>query len=514
MIKSFRHIIKSILGVQSIIVLFLLATSFLSHAQHHWDAMIEKNLKDIIWQHKEFVSIPNLPDNEDLMLKNMNWVSNHYKTLGFKTSFLKSSTLPLLLLEKEYNPEFRTVLFYFHIDGQPVDANNWDQEDPFIPTLKRPDGQGQWETLSWDALNKNLNDEWRIFARAAADDKAPIIMLLNALKFLKSENIEPSFNLKIIFDPQEEYGSDAFLSTLNQYKKRYAADAMIIMDGPAHESNKPTLTFGCRGIATCTITTYGAKLPQHSGHYGNYVPNPVFSLSSILGSMKDDNGKVLIKDFYSGITISAEDQKILNNVPDNTKALNTRLGIAKAETIGNTYQEALQYPSLNVRQIETSWKGVKPKTVIPEIAMANIDVRLVVETDGKAQLDKVKNHIKDLGYTILDRDPTDKERLNNSKLVKFTRSNGVNAFRTDLNSNLGTALRNSLTNVFGEAPISIRTMGGTVPIISAVKTLDIPAIIVPMVNMDNNQHSPNENIRIGNIREGIKMCIAILQTRI
>jgi acetylornithine deacetylase/succinyl-diaminopimelate desuccinylase-like protein len=483
------------------------------HSQTNWDAMIQDHLKDIVKQHKEFVSIPNLPENEELMLKNMNWVVDHYKALDFKTSFLESPTLPLLLLEKEYNPDYKTVLFYFHIDGQPVDPTKWDQDDPFKPVLKRADGKGNWKTLNWDAINQNIDDEWRIFARAAADDKAPIVMLLNALKFLKAENIKPSFNIKIVFDPEEEYGSDAFLSTLNTYKARYASDAMIIMDGPAHESNKPTLTFGCRGIATCTITTYGAKLPQHSGHYGNYVPNPVFSLSSILSSMKDEHGRVLIKDFYSGINITPEEQTILNNVPDNTKALNKRLGLAQAEHVGGNYQEALQYPSLNVRQIETSWKGDKPKTVIPEVAMANIDVRLVVETDGKTQLDKVQRHIEYLGYKVLDRDPTDEERLNFPKIVKFTRSNGVNAFRTDLNSNLGTALRNSLTTVFNETPISIRTMGGTVPIISAIKTLDIPAIIVPIVNMENNQHNPNENIRIGNIREGIKMCIAILQTR-
>ena len=497
-----------------VLLFTFLCASILMHSQNNWDVIIQDNLKDIIKQHKEFVSIPNLPEDKALMLENMNWVSEHYKALDFKASLLESSTLPLLLLEKEYHPDYKTVLFYFHIDGQPVDASSWDQEDPFKPVLKRADSKGNWETLNWDAINKNIDDEWHIFARAAADDKAPIVMLLNALKFLKAENINPKFNIKIIFDPEEEYGSDAFLSTINTYKERYAADAMIIMDGPAHESNKPTLTFGCRGIATCTITTYGAKLPQHSGHYGNYVPNPIFSLSSILSSMKDEHGRVLVDNFYTGIQLTSEEQDILNSVPDNKETLNNRLGIAHAEHVGANYQEALQYPSLNVRQIETSWKGDKPKTVIPEIAMANIDVRLVVETDGKAQLDKIKLHIEKLGYMVLDRDPTNEERLKHSKIVKFTRSNGVNAFRTDLNSNLGTTLRKSLTDVFGELPISIRTMGGTVPIISAVKTLDIPAIIVPMVNMDNNQHSPNENIRIGNIREGIKTCIAILQTNI
>jgi len=500
--------------MKSKITLLFLLTSFFTLAQHNWDNIIQDNLKDIILQHKKFVSIPNLPDNKELMLKNINWVAENYKTLGFKANLLESSTLPLLLLEKEYDPNNKTVLFYFHIDGQPVDSKKWDQEDAFIPVLKNRNDQGTWEILNWDAINKNIDDEWRIFARAAADDKAPITMLFNALKFLKAKNIDPKINIKIVFDPEEEYGSKAFLSTLDKYKERYSADAMIIMDGPAHESNKPTLTFGCRGIATCTITTYGAKLPQHSGHYGNYVPNPVFSLSRILSSMKDENGNVLIEDFYSGINFTTEEQQILNNVPDNKEALNKRLGIAEAEHVGNSYQEALQFPSLNVRQIETSWKGDKPKTVIPEIAMANIDVRLVVETDGKAQLDKIHSHIERLGYKVLDRDPTDEERLSYSKIVKFTRSNGVNAFRTDLNSNLGTTLRKSLTHFFKEEPISIRTMGGTVPIISAIKTLDIPAIIVPMVNMDNNQHSPNENIRIGNIRQGIKMCIAVLQTSI
>ncbi|WP_438963339.1 M20/M25/M40 family metallo-hydrolase [Winogradskyella sp.] len=488
--------------------------NFSVNSQTNWDELIDEHLKEIIKEHKDFVSIPNLPENKNRMLKNINWVADNYKTLGFKVSLLESSSLPLLLLEKEYNPEFSTVLFYFHIDGQPVDANNWDQKDPFIPVLKSRDEKGNWKTLNWDAINQRIDNEWRIFARAAADDKGPIVMLLNALKFLNTEGITPKFNIKIVFDPEEEYGSNAFLSTIETYKERYAADAMIIMDGPAHESNKPTLTFGCRGIATCTITTYGAKLSQHSGHYGNYVPNPVFSLSSILSSMKDETGKVLIKDFYSGIYFSSEEQQILNNVPDDTKVLNNRLGIKQPEKVGNNYQEALQYPSLNVRQIETSWKGNKPKTVIPEIAMANIDVRLVAETDGKVQLDKVKSHIENLGYTVLDRDPTDEERLKYSKIVKFTRSNGVNAFRTNLNSKLGTTLRENLTKIFGEVPISIRTMGGTVPIISAVKTLDVPAIIVPTVNMDNNQHSPNENIRIGNIREGIKSCIAILQSKI
>jgi acetylornithine deacetylase/succinyl-diaminopimelate desuccinylase-like protein len=481
-------------------------------AQHNREEQIDRKLAAIISEHKEFLSIPNLPENRELMIQNIDWVKKKFEELGFQASLLSSSTLPLLFLQKQYNPDYKTVLFYFHIDGQPVDPAAWDQDDPFIPVLKKPNPQGGWEKLDWTAINSEINDEWRIFARAAADDKAPITMFLNALRLLRSNDQAPRVNIKIIFDPEEEYGSKAFLSTLEAYRGIYRADAMVIMDGPAHETNKPTLVFGCRGIATCRITTYGAKLPQHSGHYGNYVPNPVFSLSSILSSMKDSEGRVLIEHYYDGIALSAEDQQILMAVPDNRAGLNERLEIAKAEGVGSTYQEALQYPSLNVRQLETSWQGALPKTVIPKYARADLDVRLVAETDGEVQLEKIKDHIIKLGYRVIDHEPTTEERLKHSKLVRFETHPGVNAFRTDLNSQLGRALRQSISDTFGEEPISIRTMGGTVPIVSAIDLLGVEAIIVPTVNMDNNQHSPNENIRIGNLQTGIRTCMAILQT--
>lgn len=483
-----------------------------SLAAQNWNASIDDKMHSVLMKHKELVTIPNLPANKELMFENITWVKNEFKKVGFTLTNLPSSTLPVLLAEKEVDKNLKTLLFYFHLDGQPVNPKNWNQEDPFKPVLKAQNEKGHWETLDWQELNHSINDDWRIFARAAADDKAPIIMLLSALELLKESFAQPKFNIKIIFDLEEEYSSHGFLSTLDQYKEKYNADYMIIMDGPAHSSNQPTLTFGCRGIATCSITTYGSKLPQHSGHYGNYVPNPVFRLSQLLTTMKDENGKVLIDGYYDGISFNKEVTKILKSVPDDEKSIKKQLNIYDSEKVGKTYQESLQYPSLNIRQIGTSWKGEKLKTIIPETATASIDVRLVLETDGEKQLEKIKKHIKKQGFYVIDRDPTDEERLKYPKIAKFLGKPSVNAFRTDLQSDFGKKLRTSLSNAFGKDPVSIRTMGGTVPIIPAVNKLNIPAIIVPMVNMDNNQHNPNENIRIGNIRQGIKICLAILNT--
>jgi acetylornithine deacetylase/succinyl-diaminopimelate desuccinylase-like protein len=479
------------------------------------DTYINDNFKNTLLLHKKLVSIPNLPQNKESMIENIDWVANQYNMLDFKTTILPTSTIPILIAEKIFDPKLKTVLFYFHIDGQPVNPVSWNQKDPFTPVLKEIDKNGVWKTIDWKKLDEGIYDEWRIFARAAADDKAPIIMLLEALRILKVKKNTPKFNVKVIFDPEEEYSSKALLSTLDKYKEHYASDFFIVMDGPAHNSNKPTVTFGCRGITTCSITTFGSKLPQHSGHYGNYVPNPVFNLANLLSSMKDEHGKVLIKDYYKGIEIDVEATSLLERVPFNADELNNKLGIQTSEKVGGNYQESLQYPSLNVRQIGTSWKGKGLKTVIPEYATANIDVRLVPETDGKLQLQKIKKHIEQQGYYVLDRDPTNEERQEYSKIVKFIASSRVvNSFRTSPDSDFGKKIRTNLEKKFGFDPIVIRLMGGTVPIVPLIKELNVPTLIVPMVNMDNNQHSPNENIRIGNIRQGIKTCLAILNTKL
>ena len=498
--------------IKILLLYFSIFLPGINYAQFNIDEYIDQNLGNILSQHKELVSIPNLPENKDLMHKNINWVTDQYNQLDFETKLLPSSTLPILLAQKIFNPKFKTVLFYFHIDGQPVNPEAWNQSDPFTPVLKEKDSNGDWQIIEWNQLDETIDDEWRIFARAAADDKAPIIMLLSALQVLKAQNEIPEFNIKIIFDPEEEYGSQALLSTIESYKDYYASDYFIVMDGPAHTSNKPTVTFGCRGITFCSITTFGSKLPQHSGHFGNYVPNPVFDLARLLSTMKDEDGRVLVKDFYQGIKIPEDDLALLNSIPFNVSDFNKHLGIHSAEMVGDNYQQSLQYPSLNVRQIGTSWQGKGLKTVIPEYATAHIDVRLVPETDKVLQLQKIKNHIEQQGYYVIDREPIEEERMTHPKIVKFVTTPGVNAFRTDPHSHFGRLITQNLASDFGEEPIKIRIMGGTVPIVPLINSLDVPTIIVPMVNMDNNQHSPNENIRIGNIRQGIKMCLSILST--
>jgi acetylornithine deacetylase/succinyl-diaminopimelate desuccinylase-like protein len=200
----------------------------------------------------------------------------------------------------------------------------------------------------------------------------------------------------------------------------------------------------------------------------------------------------------------------LAQVPDDEKLIRHNLGIAITDKVAPTYQEALQYPSLNIRGMSSAWVGSKVRTIIPDAAVANLDIRTVKESDPQRLVDLVIQHIEAQGYHICAQEPTGEERETFGKLISLHAEISYGAFRTDFDENVSIWLDQALTRMFGQSPVKIRTSGGSIPIAPFVQTLGIPAVTVPIVNRDNNQHSPNENIRIGNYLEGISTYLAIL----
>ena len=335
-------------------------------------------------------------------------------------------------------------------------------------------------------------------------------MFLAAIDALQKIGKQPNYNLKVILDYEEEMGSPNLPKAVEENRILLAADDLVIFDGPMHRLNKPTLSFGARGISTVQLTTYGPIVPQHSGHFGNYIPNPAFKLSKILASLKDDQGKVVVPGFYDGIFLDEKTKAVLAKTPHNEKELQELLQIGAFDQVGPNYQEAIQYPSLNVRGMQSGWINEKVRTIIPAWARAEIDVRLVKESDPLRLHRLIKKHIEGLGYLVLDREPTREERLSHDKIATYTYEVSYQSFRTGVNSDIGAWLGKALFRAFGEEPIRVRMSGGSIPISPFVNSLNIPAVGVPTVNRDNNQHSPNENLRLGNYRDGIKTILAIL----
>ena len=475
------------------------------------DGQIKTHVKNTIEDLREFIAIPNDALEKADINRNITWLTKEFNQRGFNSSVLPTDELPLFFAARPMEDEKPTILFYMHFDGQSVDPSKWDQSNPYEVVLKSPDGEN-WKSESFEQLAEDINYDWRLFGRSTSDDKGPIVMFLNSLDLLASNNVEIPFNIKVILDGQEEKGSDPLPKAVKNYRELLEADFLLIADGPVHPSNKPTIVYGCRGITTMSITTYGPYKPQHSGHYGNYAPNPGFQLSQLLASMKDPDGRVTIKGYYDGISLDDDTRAVLKSVPDDPQAIHSHLAIKNPEKVGAFYQEALQYPSLNIRGLGSGWIGDEARTIVPGSATAELDLRLVPESDGERLKALVKDHVKAQGFYITDSEPSKEVRMQHNKVAKITEEGVTDAFRTDLANPYGNHLSAVLQSAFNKDVVKIRIAGGTVPIAPFVNELNIPAFLIPMVNPDNNQHSPNENLRIGQIAYGLKTFYSLLST--
>ncbi len=472
---------------------------------------VRANGKRILAELTEFLSIPNPTTDPENLRLNARHLRTMLQSRGFVTELLETAGNPLVFAEKMTPGASRTILFYFHYDGQPVDPEAWKQADPFEPVLRDgPLAEGGAVVSGWTGL-ETFNDDWRLYARSASDDKAPIVGLCAALDALDALGTNATSNMRIILDGEEEIGSPNLASAVEKYHTKFEADIMMILDGPSHPSGRPTLNFGARGIVSLDVTVFGAKVDLHSGHYGNWAPNPAIQLTRLLASMKDEHGRVLVKGFYDDVPpLSDEVRQVLDAVPDDLEALKKLFGISHPDRVGSSLQEAIQFPSLNLRGLLSAYVGAEARTIIPAKARASIDLRLVKETSGESMIAKIRSHTESQGFHLVDHEPDDATRRRYRKIARIHVEEFMEAYRTELDHPISMATTQALERVWGETPVRIRTSGGSVPTAPFIRMLGFPAISVPTVNFDNNQHSADENLRLGHFWKSIVTFAALL----
>lgn len=475
------------------------------------DAWVRANQRAIVRELVDLLKIPNVAADRENIRKNAALLKDMFARRGFTSEILETPGNPLVWAELTAPGAKQTLLLYAHYDGQPVNPKGWRQPTPFTPLLRDGRLEDGAADLGDPAARQSFEPNQRIYARSASDDKSPIVAILAAVDALESVGATPTSNLRVILDGEEEAGSPSLVPAIATYRDRLAADAMLILDGPVHPSERPTVVYGARGNVTVQLTVVGPKFPLHSGHYGNWAPNPAMRLAELLGTMKEDDGRVLIAGFYDGIPQpTPEERKILDAVPDDPAALLKLFGLAEPERPGLTLQEALQLPSLNVRGLSSAFVGGQARTIIPAEAIADIDLRLVKETPARRQVALLIAHIRKQGWHVVTSDPDDETRAKYPRIVKVTtRGDGTEAYRTSPLLPISRQLVRTLTTTFGQPPVEIRTMGGTVPIAQFIDALGFPVLGLPLVNFDNNQHGENENLRIGHFFRGITTLAAV-----
>jgi len=469
----------------------------------------------IIRELSEFLAIPNIASDTPNIQKNAARLVEMLEARGIETHLLPISGRGPVVFGKLISAEAkRTVIFYAHYDGQPVDPAAWTDGKPFEPVLRDDAIEAGGKRIPFPENNGKhraiYNDNWRIYARSSSDDKSPIVALLGAIDALRAKKIPLGVNLKLILEGEEEAGSTNLQRTLELHKNLLGADLLITADGPVHQSGRQLIFFGNRGEIDMDITVYGPVRALHSGHYGNWAPNPAMELSRLLASMKDVDGRVLIDGYYDDVTpLGDVEKKALMEMPANDADLERELGIAKPEGGGKKLVELIQEPSLNIRGLRSAYVGERSQNVVPDMAEASLDARLVKGENPQKKFEQIAEFIRKQGYYIIDREPTMEERRSHPLIARVVYGGGYRATRTPMDLPVSKALVQVVQAATGNITVVAPTLGGSVPMY-IFEDLGLPWIGVPIVNYDNHQHSSDENLRLGHFWRGMEIYGAIL----
>jgi acetylornithine deacetylase/succinyl-diaminopimelate desuccinylase-like protein len=470
---------------------------------------------------EEFVrllSIPNVASDRENIRRNAARIVEMMTARGLAPRLLEagdSNVPPAVFGEWKTPGATRTIVFYAHYDGQPTDPAKWTGTRPWEPTLRDAPFETGGRILSLPAANETINPEWRLYARSSSDDKAGVMSILTAFDALKAKGIAPTVNLKFFFEGEEEAGSPHITEIMSRYRELLASDAWIICDGPVHQSGRKQVVFGVRGDTNVDVTVYGAKRPLHSGHYGNWAPNPAMLLVKLLSSMKDDAGRVLVQGWYDDVEPLGEaERRAIAEAPAYDEQLKKELGIARAEGGGKSLLDLINQPSLNINGIASAEVGTLSRNVIPTTATAALDLRLVRGNDFQRQVERLITHIRRQGFYVVERDPTDAERAAHPLIAKVThRPGGYNAERTPMDLPVSLSVVEAVQSTSEQKIVRMPTLGGSLPLSLIRETLNVPTITVPVANYDNNQHAENENIRLQNLWDGIETYAALMTMR-
>jgi acetylornithine deacetylase/succinyl-diaminopimelate desuccinylase-like protein len=495
--------------------LLLFLTCWISAAaQSHVRGYRRAHERQILDEFTRLLAIPNIASDTPNIRRNAQFILEIMQRRGLNPRLLETKSKdspPAIYGEWKVPGATRSVVFYAHYDGQPVDPKQWSASPPFEPTWRSAAAESGGKVVQLPASGA-INPEWRLYARSASDDKAGVMALLTAFDALRAQKTVPAFNLKFIFDGEEEAGSPHLGEIIDLNKDLLAADAWIICDGPVHQSGRKQVVFGVRGDVNVDVTVYGAKRPLHSGHYGNWAPNPAMLLAQLLATMKDASGRVTIDGWYEGVEPLGEaEREAIAAAPAYDEQLKAELGLARTEGNGQSLIELINQPSLNINGFASGDVGNLARNVIPTTATAVLDLRLVKGNDFKRQAERLVDHIRKQEFFVIDHDPTDVERKQHALIAKVTRrAGGYNAERTRMDLPISLAVIDAVQKTSAEPIVRLPTLGGSLPLSIITERLRTITITVPIANYDNNQHAENENLRLQNFWDGIETLAAVM----
>lgn len=467
---------------------------------------------EIVTELAELVALPNIATDLDAMEINATHLTGLLEARRFSASLLRADGGPPVVYAERFSEGAgRTVVFYAHYDGQPVVPELW-HSDPWRVLIRKGKVEDGAAEVSMDELTAPLDPEWRLYGRSASDDKVSIVALLSAVDALDAAGIEPTINIKLVLDGEEERSSPHIAEILRANIERLEADLWIFCDGPMHQTRLPQVVYGVRGVTSVHMTAYGPAVALHSGHYGNWAPDPGMQLVTLISTMRDGEGNLLIDGIDELVRPLGETARAaIAAAPTVEEQLKEDLALGWTEGQPTPLGVRISRPAINLLGFSVGAVGVKAKNAISPEARAVVGFRLVPDVTPDAIRQATEAHIRARGYHIVHSEPDEDELRAHERVVLLKWKMGYPALWTDMDLPISQAVAEIVDDAVDGPIVLTPGMGGSLPLVVFSEILgEPPIVVVPIANHDNNQHAPNENLRLGNLWQGIEIYAALM----
>ena len=437
---------------------------------------IDKNLDNFILDLKKLIQQPSVSAKNEGIEECAILVKKILEKSGIKSDILRigKNIAPVVYgeVKSKQNPN-KTLLFYNHYDVQPAEPFELWDTPPFTATVKG---------------NK-------IFGRGAADDKGELITRIKAVESFLKTNGDVPCNVKFVIEGEEEVGSEHVEDYLKKFKKKFACDGVIWEFGYVDSKNRPIVGLGMKGLLFVELSITESIRDVHSS-LAVIIKNPAWRLINAITTLRDSNGKILIKDWHKDVKhLTKSDIQIIENEPLDEYSFKKEYGIKNfvGNKKGIEIKKALVGdPTCNIAGFVSGYTGEGAKTILPGKALVKIDFRLVPNMDPKKQILRLKKHLQSKGFGD----------------IKIKVYHGEAAARTDPNIPFVKQVQESAQEVFGKSILNVSN-AGTGPMHSFVKILGAPCISIGSTYIFSRIHAPNEFTRIDLIKKTTK-CICLI----
>jgi acetylornithine deacetylase/succinyl-diaminopimelate desuccinylase-like protein len=424
---------------------------------------------------KDLLAIPSVSSQTDRkpeMIRAAEWLKNHMRAVGLQNlQVLETAGHPVVYGDWLGAPGKPTILIYGHYDVQPEDPVDLWKSPPFEATIR----------------GENL------YARGAADDKGQIFIHLKAIEaFLKNGGALP-VNIKIIFEGEEEIGSEHLGAFVAAHRELLKADVILISDSGMFAKGVPSVTYALRGLAYMEVEVTGPNGDLHSGSFGGALHNPIQALTEMIASLHDKNGRITVKGMYDDVRpLTRAEREAFRKLPWNDRKYARSLGLKElyGEKGFSTLERLWARPTLECNGIWGGYTGEGAKTVLPAKAFAKISMRLVPDQSSAKIARLFEKHFKAIAPKTVS--------------VKVRRLHGGEPAITPVDSPGVKAAVAALEKGFGKKPLYQRE-GGSIPIVvDFKKLLGIDSVLLGFGLPEENAHAPNEFINLDNFFGGIR----------